>query len=342
MALTYPLVSTIVVNWNGARDLETCLASLLRQSYCPLEIIVVDNASTDDSATVAQRLGVRWLALDQNVGLAPALNRGAEAANGELLLFLNNDMRFHEEFAAAMVVEMLERDDIFAVDALQYDWNGAHEVHLGTRLSTRASEGAFSHQLTPGLYMCQNSRNAPTAVFMASAANMLVRKTMFQALGGFDERLFFGYEDVDLCWRAWMRSCRTVLAPAAKCYHRVSHSTRGAAAQSRSFRGIETGRLVMAAKLLPIKYALVTWLFSLAGLMRDIALLRWQKVADRTRVVHQCLRYLPSLLRERRRLHCAAQTSPSAQLEHLLRLDNAIAAHTCCAVPSATLNNSMR
>lgn len=336
-----PLVSAIVVNWNGARDLDTCLPSLLSQSYRPLEIIVVDNASTDDSASVANLFGVRWLPLERNLGLAPALNRGAEAATGELLLFLNNDMRFHEGFVAAMVAEMLGCSDIFAVDALQYDWNGEHEVHVATRLTTCDSEGTLCHMLTPGLHMCQKATDKPTPVFMASAANLLARKSMFQLLGGFDERLFFGYEDVELCWRGWMFGWQTVFVPAAKCWHRVSHSTHGATASSLSFRGIEIGRLLMAAKLLPFQYALRTWLRSVAGLARDLALLRRQRVADRLRVFRESFGCFPDLLRERRHIHRVAQTTPSAQLDRLLRLGSERAAGVSSAA-HATISRTER
>ena len=93
-----PLVSAVVVNWNGAEDLEICLPSLLAQSYRPMEIIVVDNASTDNSAAVTGRFGVRWLGLDQNRGPTGGMNEGAKSAQGEFVLFLNNDMRFHERF----------------------------------------------------------------------------------------------------------------------------------------------------------------------------------------------------------------------------------------------------
>jgi len=327
------LVSAIVVNWNGARDLEACLPSLLDQSYRRMEIIIVDNGSTDDSASVVERFGVRWLPLERNLGLAPALNRGARAAAGDLLLFLNNDMRFEREFVTSLVSEMVERDDVLAADAIQYDWNGDHQVHLATSLRRRA-EGAISHELTPGLHMVQQPCDEPAPAFMASAANLLARRSLFEALGGFDERLFFGYEDVDLCWRGWLRGWSTVFVPAAKCWHRVSHSTQGGMAGSLSFRGVETGRLVIAAKLLPFSYAIRTWLRSLAGLGRDLMLLRWQRVSDRARVLRQCLRDLPSLLRERWQIHRAAHTSPGAQLARLLLLNSAHERAACG--PAAT------
>src|SRR5208282_3649621 len=86
-----PRVSVIIVNWNGAKHLRLCLPSLASQSFKSLEIIVVDGRSSDDSAEVARSHGVRWLPLDKNLGLAPALNRGARIAKGALLLFVNND-----------------------------------------------------------------------------------------------------------------------------------------------------------------------------------------------------------------------------------------------------------
>jgi GT2 family glycosyltransferase len=221
---------------------------------------------------------------------------------------------------ASMVSEILKRDDVLAVDALQYDWDGQNEVHLATRLATNGSARTRSHELIPGLHMCHEHRDAPSAVLMASAANMLARKSMFRVLGGFDEKLFFGYEDVDLCWRGWMRGWNTVFVPAAKCWHRVSHSSHSTSASSLSFRGIETGRLVMATKLLPVKYAFLTWFVSLAGLARDLLLLRWRRVADRLQVLRQYLRYFLPLVRERWKIHRLAQTSPRAQLQRLLQL----------------------
>ena len=83
----------IIVNWNGAEHLGICLPSLASQSSKSLEIIVVDNRSTDDSAEVARSSSVRLFPLEENLGLASALNRGARMAKGDLLFFVNNDMR---------------------------------------------------------------------------------------------------------------------------------------------------------------------------------------------------------------------------------------------------------
>ena len=315
-----PSVSVIVVNHNGARHLEICLPSLLSQSYRPIEIIVVDNGSTDDSAMVVASFDVKWLAIGRNLGLAPALNRGAQKAAGELLLFLNNDMRFHEQFIGCMVEELLRDPEIFAVDALQYDWEGNRQVHLVTCL-TRTRPGKNSYdQLVPGLFVCQETREGPSTALMASASNMLARKSMFHALGGFDERMPLCYEDVDLCWRAWVRGWRTVFAPAAVCWHRVGAGTRSGEGSLIRLRGTLAGRLIMATKLLPMSFVTRTWLASMAGLARDLAGLHWRAAAERSRVLGQCISHLPGLMSERRKIYDAMGTTASEQLLRLLRL----------------------
>jgi GT2 family glycosyltransferase len=316
-----PLVSAIVVNWNGARHLEICLPTLLSQSYRPLEIIVVDNASTDGSEAVAQSLGVRWLSLQRNMGLAAALNRGAQAAAGELVLFLNNDMRFHEAFVDSMVISMAQDPDIFSVDALQYNWEASKPVHMATRLTRARRADELCYSMLPGLYVFQESCGSPTNVLMSSAANMLVRKSMFHTLRGFDERLPLGYEDVELCWRAWVHGWKSIFAPAAVCWHRVGASIQSTDGAARtSFRGILSGRLLTATKLLPVNYAVTTWLVTLAGLAVDIGHLRWRRTVDRFEVLTEFVRYLLPLMRERHEIYGFAQISPSEQLRRLLEL----------------------
>ena len=262
-------VSVIIVNWNGAEHLRVCLPSLLSQSFEPMEIIVVDNCSSDDSAEVAKSTGVRWLPLETNLGLAPALNQGAKIASGDLLLFVNNDMRFDPEFIATLV-EPLERDDeIFATDGMQFNWNGTVRVHLAARLTKVSLRRDSSSELVPGLYFYQQERTEKSPVFMASAACMMVRRMFFESLGGFDDRLPLGYEDVEICWRAWVHGLKTLYVPSAICWHHVGSSIQSLEAARFTFRGVLKGRLLLATKLLPARYALRTWLISTAGLAKD-------------------------------------------------------------------------
>jgi GT2 family glycosyltransferase len=297
---TKPAVSAIIVNWNGAHHLRICLPSLLSQTLTSLEIIVVDNGSKDDSVEVARELQARWLPLGENVGLAPALNRGAKAAAGDFLLFINNDMRFAPGFVAALIEPLKENEKMFATDGMQFNWDGSERGHLAARLAKRRPNGHSSTELVPGLYFYQREEQKKSPVFMGSAACMLVRRRLFEELDGFDERLPLGYEDAEICWRAWMRGWKTVYVPGATCWHRVGSSGRSLEGMRMNFRGILRGRLLLATKLLPLRYAVSTWLVSIAALGKDVSRLRWLFAKDRIKILSQTAGLVPQLLRERK------------------------------------------
>ena len=321
-------VSAIIVNWNGAHHLRVCLPSLRSQSFKSLEIIVVDNGSSDDSAEVAKEFEVRWLGLKENTGLAPALNRGAAIAAGEYLLFVNNDMRFDREFVAALVEPLLKDQEIFATDGMQFNWEGTAPGHMAARLVNVRPKGPSSAELVPGLYFFQEPAVAPAPVFMASAASMMVRRAHFELLRGFDDRLPLGYEDVEICWRAWIRGWKTVYIPNAVCWHRVGSSGRSREGARLNFRGILKGRLLLATKLLPLRYAFRTWVVSKLGLAKDLLRLRLRFALDRVGVLMQMAALFPQLRRERKMLFGNAGTLPEQQLEVLLRLRDSLDVHT--------------
>jgi GT2 family glycosyltransferase len=312
-------VTAVIVNWNGAEHLRTCLPSLLAQSYRPIEVIVVDNGSSDDSEKIARGLHVKWLPLKENIGLAPALNRGAAAANGDFLLFVNNDMRFDPEFVSALVDSLTQDETIFAVDGMQFFWEGGIAGHMAARLSKgRAKQGGV--ELVPGLYFFQVEESADTPVFMASAACMLARKSLFDRLCGFDARLPLGYEDVEICWRAWIHGWKTVYVPKAVCWHRVGSSGRSLQGARHNFRGILKGRVLLATKLLPTRYAVATWIVSLAALLKDLLLLRWAFARDRLAILLAYARLIPQLLREKNVLFREAGETPEERLECMLQM----------------------
>lgn len=317
-----PRVSAIIANWNGAHHLRVCLPSLREQSFGSLEIVVVDNGSSDESEQVSREFQARWLALGENIGLAPALNRGAAIAKGEFFLFLNNDMRFDREFVAGLASQIEEEEGIFATDGMQYNWGGSEKGHLATRLTKGKPEQRSSVEIVPGLYFFQEEKHEKSPVFMASAACMLARRTMFEKLGGFDDRLPLGYEDVEICWRAWLHGWKTVYVPNAICWHRIGSSGRSLEGQRLNFRGVLTGRLLLATKLLPMRYVIRTWLITTAGLAKDLAMLRFQLAKDRMKILMELGFLVPKLFRERKLLFDNADSSPEKHLGCLLGLTN--------------------
>jgi GT2 family glycosyltransferase len=203
---------------------------------------------------------------------------------------------------------------------MQFDWEGTTPAHTATRLSKSPSNGDSSMELVPGLYSYQTNVRENTQAFMASAACMMVRRSAFELLGGFDRRLPLGYEDTELCWRASVRGWKVVYVPQAICWHRVGASGKSKEGSRFNFRGIVRGRLLLSTKLLPARYTFLTWIASTAALGKDLAGAHFRRAADRLSVLWQTAQLVPQLLRERRELFAQANTSPREHLGRLLRL----------------------
>ena len=218
--LSLAKVSAIVLNYNGVHLLPDCLQSLQEQTYKNLEIIVVDNASVDNSRQVAESYeGVRFLQLDRNYGLSVANNKAAQKAEGEYLFIVNNDVRLDRECIFHLVTEIEKSPDVFAIDPTQYDWEGTKIINRGWKFRRT---GFFTGHLP---FLEFEGFNVNGETIFACAGAMLVRKKMFDELGGFDSTFFIDNEDFDLCWRAWTRGWRCVYVPEAILYHKVGMST---------------------------------------------------------------------------------------------------------------------
>lgn len=307
-----PTISAIVANWNGARELTDCLPSVMAQDYAHLEVIVVDNGSGDRSWDVVKQHGAQWVPLGRNAGLAAALNAAARIAKGELLLFLNNDIRLHRDCVRTLAAPLLTDPAVFAADALQWDWEGRVRVHGRTRFVPRPPwRGCFD--------LRQDFPPECAPSFMASAANALVRRWMFETLGGWDPAYFIGWEDVDLFWRAWKHGWRTVFVPHAVCWHKVRASAATAAGADIRFRAGLDGHLYFAAKCLPMPGAVEAWTRASAGLLRDVATLRWRNARQKARAIASGCRSLPSAIRSRREMYPAGST-PQTHMRALARM----------------------
>lgn len=175
-----PLVSVIVPCYNAAKTLHACLASALGQTYQPLEVIVVDDASTDDSVAIAERLGCRVYRLPVNAGVSAARNRGASAAAGEVLFFLDADVELAPD-AVANAVAVLRSDPacgcVYGIYAKQpfYD-DGPIEIYRTLHLHSILTRAV-------GV--------TATAVFALAA----LPRAVYERIGPFDEHLRSSEDD---------------------------------------------------------------------------------------------------------------------------------------------------
>ncbi|MCS3708314.1 hypothetical protein GGP62_003224 [Salinibacter ruber] len=318
-------VSAVIANWNGSHHLKKCLPSILDQSYDNLEVIVVDNNSHDNSKEIVQKFDARWVPLEKNEGLAAALNRGAEVSEGDLLLFLNNDMRFDKYFVKEMVSTIGRNKNIFSVDAVQYSWDGGEKVHLATFINEAFRKESISadrveSKIGEGIVVTQHDVDREVETVYSSAANMMVNKNVFSSLGGFDERMTAGSEDVDICFRAWAKGYKTVFQPSAICYHRVGGSSKSKEGKKMRYRGTIEGGLIFATKLLPLFYIITTLGRRIGGGIKDAACLRGGLVKRRSSVFYRYSRSLRRILEERSIIYRNEDISLRQLLDKLIGL----------------------
>jgi GT2 family glycosyltransferase len=219
-------VSVIIPNYNGRKHLELCLASLAELEYPQglLTIIVVDNGSTDDSAEwVTHNFPeVKLVRSETNLGFSRGVNLGASVAQSEYLAFLNNDMRVDRRWLTALLKAAQSDERVACVGSKVLNWDGSAIDFFG-----RAAD-AFSLSYDPTLSIAATPAvvdGAQPALFVSGGA-ALIRRQVFEELGGFDAGFFMYHEDVDLGWRLWLRGYRCVLAEESLVYHRGGASAR--------------------------------------------------------------------------------------------------------------------
>jgi GT2 family glycosyltransferase/glycosyltransferase involved in cell wall biosynthesis len=221
-----PLVSVIVVNYRGAEDTITCLRALTRDlDYPRLEVICVDNASGgDDVARIKAAVpDVALVESAENLGFAGGCNLGAQRARGSVLAFLNNDARPDANWARAAVDTLTTDPTVAAVASKVLDWEGTGVDFVDAGL-TWFGMGYKRHAGGPLAELPAAEHENAKDVLFATGSAMFVRASVFAELGGFDERFFMFYEDVDLGWRLNLRGWRVRYVPGSVAYHR-HHAT---------------------------------------------------------------------------------------------------------------------
>lgn len=231
-----PRVAVIVVNWNGARYLRSCLKSLLDQTYRDTEIIMVDNASCDGSADLVSHEfpGVKVIQNSENEGFAAANNRAIQACRSDFIATLNNDARAEPDWLASLL-EVMESDSTIGACASKMVFEQAPHIINSTGISLDRAGIAWDRL---GGQLDADENQQPCEVFGACAGAALYRRTMLDEIGLFDEDFFAYLEDVDLSWRARLAGWRCVYVPAAKVYH--VHS--GTAQEGSKFKNYLLGR----------------------------------------------------------------------------------------------------
>ena len=208
--------STIIATYNGLHYLEDCLRSVLHELRPGDEVIVVDNASTDGGAELIQERfpSVTLIRNAENRGFAPACNQGAQAASGEILVFLNQDTRVEPGWLAALAGGLGGGSEASLVTSL---------LLLMSRTDRIQACGQDLHYtglvFSRGFGSRSGAMNAPEPVAAVSGASFAIRRDLWLTLGGFDETFYMYYEETDLSWRAQMLGHSSWYVPGSAVHH---------------------------------------------------------------------------------------------------------------------------
>ncbi len=221
-----PPVTLAVINYNGETFLEDLFSSLELQTFRRFETLLIDNGSTDGSLERVRSIapGVRIVAAGRNLGFSKAGNLAARQTRSPFLVLLNTDIKAEPEWLDALMSVAGDHPEAAAVSS---------KMLLSDRSGVLNGVGGCMNQLgyTWDRGMFEEDRgqyDQVNEVMFASAGAALFDRERYLEAGGFDERFFMYHEDVDLCWRFWLRGYRVLTAPSGVVHHHFGATTRHA------------------------------------------------------------------------------------------------------------------
>jgi len=251
-----PLISVIILNYNGKDYIEECLDSVLNQTYEPLEIIVVDNASNDSSLEILREKyssKIRLIESNANLGFAGGNNLALDDAKGAFIALLNNDAvadrRWIEELMSA--INRCDRTvGMWASKIVFYDNREIIDTAGHLIYPDGLNRGRGKGEKDKGQY------NSEEEVFFPSGCAALYRRSMLDEIGFFDPDFFAYGDDTDLGLKARIAGWKCIYVPKSVVYHHSS-SASGKYSPLKAYL-VERNRLWVLIKYFPFRYMILS------------------------------------------------------------------------------------
>ncbi len=249
-----PLVSVVILNWNGQQHLSNFLPSVKAHACADMELVVADNASTDDSVGWLREHhpDVRIIQLEKNYGFAKGYNEALKQVQANYYVLLNSDVEVTAGWLEPML-KLLESDERIGAcqpkikmyhDKTSFEYAGAAGGWLDS-LGYPFARGRIFDFCEQDLGQYDDTAE----VFWASGAALLVRADLYHRLGGLDEFFFAHQEEIDFCWRLQLAGYKVMVCPASVVFH-VGGGTLPKGNEWKVFLNFRNN-LIMLAKNLP-------------------------------------------------------------------------------------------
>ncbi len=255
--MTGPRVAVVILNWNGRSFLEKFLPSVLENSPAWVDLVIADNASTDDSIAFlsAWYPELRLIQLDKNLGYAGGYNAALEKIKADYFVLLNSDIEVPPKWIEPVINYMEANPMVAAAQPKILSW------HKPTHFEYAGASGGFIDVLAypfcrgrvfSMLEEDAGQYNENADVLWATGACMFLRATAFWNAGGFDDRFFAHMEEIDLCWRMQNLGNKIVVVPASKVFH-IGGGTLPKSSPFKTFLNFRNS-LWLLTKNMPARY----------------------------------------------------------------------------------------
>jgi GT2 family glycosyltransferase len=241
-----PLISIVVLNYNGKEHLDDCLKSLKALKYPNFEVIVVDNGSTDGSVNFVRKF-FKWVRIvenEENLGFCEGNNRGYKASKGKYVVLLNNDTVVEPEWLSEMM-KIIEKNESIGACACKVKLFSERNLFNSAGIELDVYGFAFSRGLP-----CRNNYEQDKGqydkieeVFSSYGAAMMVRKSAIKRVGFLNPDFKMWFEEIDFCWRLRLAGYKIFYVPTAIVYHKLFSTQKTSVFSKKQKFFLERNRL---------------------------------------------------------------------------------------------------
>lgn len=247
-------VAVIILNWNGSAMLRRFLPSVIEHTIADgVSVVVADNGSTDNSCELVERdfPQVCLIKLGENYGFAEGYNRAIRQVDSEYVVLLNNDVEVTAGWLGEMVAYMDANPGVGACQPkLLSERNRSKFEYAGAAggFIDRYGYPFCRGRVFEAVEEDESQYDEIQEIFWASGAAMLIRKTLYEDVGGLDGSFFAHSEEIDLCWRLVSRGYKIVCLPFSKVYH-VGAATLKKESPRKTYLNFRNNRLMLYKNL---------------------------------------------------------------------------------------------
>lgn len=219
-----PSVAIVILNYNGKKHLAQFLPSVIKNLTANSELIIADNASTDDSVDFLQKHypSLKTIQLEKNFGFAEGYNQALKQVKSDIYILLNSDVEVNEGWIEKLITPFQEDKYIAAIQPKILSFNNKHLFeHAGAAggwmdsLAYPFCKGRIFNEVEED----KGQYDEQSEIFWASGAAMCIKADLFHQIGGFDGDYFAHMEEIDLCWRLKRAGYKIMVAPQSVVYH---------------------------------------------------------------------------------------------------------------------------